>query len=136
MLASMTPCFCTTLRIASRKLSADYDAALAPLGINIAQYFLLRTIGGHEALSLTELGRLAELDRSTAGRNVRVLERMELVGTRRSDADQREALVSLTAAGEALLRDAKPLWDACQQAFKRRLGADKLKALNALLADV
>jgi hypothetical protein len=41
-----------------------------PLGINIAQYSLLRMIQRRQAVSLTELGGIAELDRSTVGRNM------------------------------------------------------------------
>jgi DNA-binding MarR family transcriptional regulator len=128
-----TPCICTNLRLATRKLSAIYDAALEPLGINIAQYFLLRIINNHQAVSLTEVGRLAELDRSTIGRNVRVLERMGLVETGRSEADQREALVSLTRDGRDLMRKAVPIWESCQQSFVSRLGRDKIEALGAVI---
>jgi DNA-binding MarR family transcriptional regulator len=128
-----TPCFCTNLRLATRKLSAIYDAALEPFGINIAQYFLLRTIGQHEAVSFTELARLVELERSTVGRNVRVLERMGLLETTRSDADQRETLVSLTGAGDRLMQGALPVWVQCQQAFIARLGDDKVGAFASAL---
>lgn len=68
------PCYCIVLRRASRRLTAIYDAALAPLGVNLAQFSLLRTIRRTEPVSLTRLGHETELDRSTVGRNVRVLE--------------------------------------------------------------
>jgi DNA-binding MarR family transcriptional regulator len=71
-----SPCYCSLLRTATRKVGAVYDNALAPLGINIAQYSLLRLVEHCQPVSFTELGRIAELDRSTVGRNVRVLERM------------------------------------------------------------
>jgi DNA-binding MarR family transcriptional regulator len=127
------PCFCTNLRLATRRVSAIYDAALAPLGVNIAQYFLLRTLDDHMAMNLTELGQRAELDRSTVGRNVRVLERMGLAVSGRGDKDQREAVVSLTTSGSALVRDALPIWERCQQDMASRLGADKLGTLTQLL---
>lgn len=137
MLACMnTPCLCTDLRQATRRLTELYDAALASLGINIAQYFLLRTIGGYQPVSLTELGRHAELDRSTVGRNVKVLERMELVGTGREGSDLREALVSLTPAGKALLRKATPAWERCQQGVEARLGAGNVEALRTALVRI
>ena len=87
-----TPCYCLALRAAARKATALYDEALAPAGLNLAQYGLMRRIERAGAVSLTELGRMAELDRSTVGRNVKVLERLLLV--RLSPAkDQREAAV-------------------------------------------
>lgn len=72
-------CYCDVLRAATRKTTAIYDAALAPAGVNLAQFSLLRKIQRAGSVSLSELGRLAALDRSTIGRNVRVLQRMELV---------------------------------------------------------
>lgn len=132
----MTPCFCTNLRLATRRLSAAYDAALGSLGINIGQFFLLQTIGAREAVSLTELGQLAELERSTVGRNVRVLERMGLVSTGRGEADQREAVVSLTQAGRERIRAALPIWEETQRTFATRLGAENVAALNDLLESI
>lgn len=129
----MTPCFCTNLRLATRRLSAAYDVALEPLGINIGQFFLLQTIGGRQALSLTDLGRLTELDRSTVGRNVRVLERMGLVESGRGTTDQREALVSLTIKGRTRMKDALPIWEDTQKAFVARLGPEQAEVLNAML---
>jgi len=129
----MTPCFCTNLRLATRRLSAAYDAALEPLGINIGQFFLLQTIGGRQAISLTDLGRLTELDRSTVGRNVRVLERMGLVESGRGETDQREALVSLTIKGRTRVKNALPIWEDTQKTFAARLGAEQVEALNAML---
>jgi DNA-binding MarR family transcriptional regulator len=128
-----TPCACTNLRQASRKLTAIYDEALSPLGINIAQFHLLRTIRRLESLSLTELGRIAELERSTAGRNVRVLERLGLVKIGRSEVDRRGAWVSLSDEGAAVLVAAEPLWERCQDRFAARLGRDELAALERLL---
>ena len=132
----VSPCLCTNLRLATRKVSAIYDAALEPLGINIAQYSLLRVIGDHQPVSLTELARLAELERSTIGRNVRVLQRMGFVQAGRCETDQREALVLLTEAGQALMRQALPLWEACQRDLVSRLGSGTVGALGDLLGAV
>ncbi|RYE33504.1 MAG: MarR family transcriptional regulator [Hyphomicrobiales bacterium] len=124
-------CFCLQLRKAARKIGSRYDAALAPVGINIAQYSLLRTIARREPISLTELGRKLELDRSTMGRNVRVIEKMGLVELGRGE-DQREATVALRYRGHEVLRAAEPLWAHCQEEVGQRLGADRL----GLLADL
>jgi DNA-binding MarR family transcriptional regulator len=124
-------CYCDNLRVAARKVSALYDDALAPFGVNIAQYSLLRKIERLGEPSLTELGRIAELDRSTIGRNVRVLEKDGLVENARGE-DQREALVRLTRRGAELLKRAKPAWDKCQRALEERLGA-QMRALDTLV---
>jgi DNA-binding MarR family transcriptional regulator len=128
-----SPCYCSTLRAAARKATALYDAALAPAGVNVAQYGLLRRIERRGSVSLTELGRLAELDRSTVGRNARVLERLGLVRLAAA-RDQREAAVSLTEKGVETLRIARPMWEDAQLRVEAALGAGGAETLRALAA--
>ena len=126
-----TPCYCAALRAATRKTTALYDEALAPAGIGVAQMSLLRRIKGAGTVSLTELARLADLDRSTVGRNIKVLARMGLVSETGAD-DQRERAVALTEAGRDTLRRARPLWEEAQRRVEAVLGeagADTLRAL-------
>lgn len=113
-------------------MAAFYDEAIAPVGVNIAQFSLMRTIARSAPVTLTELGRLTELDRSTIGRNVRVLEKMKLVALGRGK-DQREATVSLSDAGRKVLEDGAPLWDAAQKALDDRLGVEAMRNLRAAL---
>ncbi|WP_131854082.1 MarR family winged helix-turn-helix transcriptional regulator [Bosea sp. BK604] len=127
-----SPCICTTLRSASRRMAAFYDEVMAPVGVNIAQFSLMRTIKRAEPVTLTELGRLTELDRSTIGRNVRVIEKLGLVTLGRGK-DQREAVVQITEAGQKVLDDGAPLWDGAQQTLDERLGADTMRILRTLL---
>lgn len=129
-----TPCHCARLRRATRRVSAMYDEALAPLGINVAQYSLLRTVRDRGEVSMTELGRLLELDRSTVGRNVRVLSKHGLMEMRRGKDDQREACVALTAQGTDLIKAAAEAWGRSQKAMEERLGKDRLEQLRDLLA--
>lgn len=130
-----SPCYCTVLKAASRRLAAMYDEALEPVGVNIAQFSLLRRIRRAGTVTLTELGRLAELDRSTIGRNVRVLERMGLVALGRGE-DHREAVVSLTPAGHKALDDGEPLWDGVQDAIEARIGGKGVMELLTELRDL
>jgi len=125
-------CYCNTLRIAARKVSAIYDDALAPIGINIAQFGLLRKIERAGTISLTGLGRLSELDRSTIGRNAKVLQRMKLIRTVAGD-DQREAMLTLTKQGARIVSEGAPLWDLAQQRVETALGVEGTAHLRALL---
>jgi DNA-binding MarR family transcriptional regulator len=127
-----THCYCNQLRSSARKLSALYDAALAPAGVTVAQFALLRNIERRQPASLTDLGRRLELDRSTLGRNVRVVERMGLVRFCPGD-DQRKTLVALTPDGEAALQQAIPLWQACQTRVAESLGPDRIGLLSELI---
>ena len=97
-----------------------------------ARLRLLRVLERRGPLSLTELGRLTELDRSTIGRNARLLQRMGLVRLA-PGADQREAVVGLDAGGRQALETAAPLWDGAQARIEASLGADAEDRLRALL---
>ena len=126
-------CHCIVLRQASRKVSSYYDEALAPLGVNIGQFSLLRNIRRLEPISLTELAGKVELDRSTVGRNAKVLERMGLIVIK-PGKDQREAVLTIAEPGRAVLREGAPLWDGVQDAIEARLGPDGARQLRDLLA--
>lgn len=75
------------------------------------------------------------LDRSTLGRNLRVLEGEGLVKLAEG-ADLRNRLVYLTEAGEARLMAALPAWEAAQQRLVERLGEDKRALLVGLLNEL
>lgn len=126
------PCICILLRQAARKTSAIYDETLAPLGINVAQFSLLRKIWRAGSVSLTELARQADLDRSTIGRNVKVLQRMNLIKSAASE-DHRESNVTLTDDGLDLVERGGVLWDKAQQEIETRLGHKGVENLQALL---
>jgi DNA-binding MarR family transcriptional regulator len=126
-------CVGLALRSASRKLTAHYDAALAPAGVSLAQLMLLRRIGQHEPLSLGRLAPITGLDRSTLGRNVRVLKRLGLV-TIRPGADLRQAQLRLSELGQQAFDRAMPLWEEAEAAIRQRLGAAGVAQLEAALA--
>lgn len=132
---SNASCYCIVLRKASRRISALYDEALEPHGINIAQFSAIRTIKRNAPISLTELAHKLDLDRSTVGRNMKVLERMGIVVSE-TGKDQREALLSLTPEGMALLERTDPIWEEVQNQVESRLGPDHARQLGELLAAI
>jgi DNA-binding MarR family transcriptional regulator len=125
-------CYCISIRKAARRVTSIYDDALAPAGVNLAQFSLLRNIERGAPLSLTELGMRTDLDRSTVGRNVRVLERMGVVKTV-AGKDQREATIALSKKGERVLADGAPLWERAQKRIESTLGAEAAAHLRKLL---
>jgi len=128
-------CHCILLRKATRKVSSYYDEALAPLGVNIGQFSLLRNIRRMEPVSLTDLAHKVELDRSTVGRNAKVLERMELIAIGHGE-DQREAVLTIAPKGREILEKGAPLWDGVQDGIEARLGREKAQQLQDLLAEL
>jgi len=120
------------LRQAARKTSAIYDEALAPLGISVAQFSLLRKIARAKTISLTELAGIAELDRSTMGRNAKVLQKLGLIEPASSD-DHRETTIALSNEGYRLVKQGEPLWDQAQKEIEVRLGPKGVEQLQTLL---
>lgn len=127
------PCYSAKLRSASRRLGHRYNAVLAEFGINITQFSLLSMIKRTEPISLTSLAKMMELERSTVGRNVKVLAKMALVELTQGDKDQREVTLKLTQQGRQLLKAALPHWQKVQQEIEDSLGEDQILMLTDLL---
>ncbi|MDN5510187.1 MAG: MarR family winged helix-turn-helix transcriptional regulator, partial [Pseudomonas sp.] len=85
--------------------------------------------------SISSLADAMGLDRSTLGRNLRVLEGEGLVQLVEGD-DLRNRLVVLTATGQERLTAALPAWEAAQQKLIDKLGAEKREMLLALLDEL
>ncbi|WP_191485237.1 MarR family winged helix-turn-helix transcriptional regulator [Pseudomonas sp. FEN] len=130
-----TDCLCISLRRAARGVSRHYDGALDGFGINVAQYSLLCNLKRLDQPSISSLAEAMGLDRSTLGRNLRVLEGDGLVSLTEG-ADQRNRLVRLTDAGVERLVAAQPAWEASQQRLVERLGEEKRATLLALLEEL
>ena len=125
-------CICTHLRRAARGVSRHYDEALEGFGINVAQFSLLRHLQRLDKPSISSLADAMGLDRSTLGRNLKVLEADGLVALAEGD-DLRNRLVLLTELGAARVRDAEPAWEQAQTQLVDNLGADQRDELVRLL---
>jgi DNA-binding MarR family transcriptional regulator len=118
---NLDPCLCTGLRQAALAATKFYDDALQPTGLKITMFRLLRRIGEADAPTMTQLADIVQLDRSTLGRNLRVLERLGLVQLSDGE-DERTKTIELTTAGLRKLEAALPLWANAQRRMKKRLG--------------
>src|ERR1700741_2689109 len=96
------PCLCTSLRQAAHLATEIYDRALEPTGLKITMYRVLRRLSEADQPTISELARIVELDRSSLGRNRRVLQRMKLVKFS-GGWDERAKVVSLTPFGHVTL---------------------------------
>ncbi len=68
-------CVCGRLRRATRALTQLYDDAMAPAGLRITQFSLLRTLERQGPLRITELAAHTLLDRTALSRNLEPLAR-------------------------------------------------------------
>lgn len=121
------------MRRATRAITGLYDAALAPLGITVAQFSLLRNVQWLSEPHLSALAAATGIERSAIGRNLRLLAAAGLVRID-AGADRREKLVRLTPEGMAMIDQAIPLWQRVQDTMEHGLGKEGRTQLFALLA--
>ena len=130
-----TECLCTKLRRAARAVTKIYDDALAGVGLSAAQYSLLRHLQRLDLPSISVLADAMGLDRSTLGRNLKVLQAEGLVDLAGGN-DQRNRLVRLSGSGLARLTAGDKAWRSAQMQVGHYLGEDKRQALLVLLNDL
>lgn len=116
-------CLCANLRRAALALTSRYDEALAPHGLRVTQFSLLRAVERRGGANLGELSQATGLDRSTLGRNLRVLEGLGFVSLSPGE-DLRDRVVSLTRGGRTRLRGAARAWAGVQASLSGALGAE------------
>ena len=107
-------CVCGNLRMAARLVTAHYDAALRPCGIEANQMMMLWVAHADRGQSASQLAHAAGMDQSTASRNLAVLEARGLVASLPSPRDRRRRLVQLTRRGRSTLVRAFPRWQQAQ----------------------
>ncbi len=117
-------CFCTNTRRAALALTALYDQTLAAHGLKVTQFSLLRAVSRSHPRNLTELAAATGLDRSTIGRNLRLLQREGLVALDAGIDDSRDQIVALTTEGQRRVRAATVGWQRAQRTMQSALGAD------------
>ncbi len=128
-------CLCMNLRSAAQRLTRNYDAALAPAGITANQFSLMNLIRTADTPTMKDLAEVSGLDRSTLGRNLRVLEKQRLIAIQVGE-DARTREVTQTESGRQALRRGTPLWRDVQHEFTARLGLEKRAQLQRLLNEL
>jgi len=128
-------CACGRLRRATRALTQRYDDLMAPSGLRVTQFSLLRTIDSAGMCTLSDLAQTLLLDRTALSRTLDPLAERGLVAIA-AGRDARTREVSLTRAGEKALGEAIPHWRPAQAEVARKIGPAKLQALIATLGDI
>jgi DNA-binding MarR family transcriptional regulator len=119
-LATISDSFATVVR--SAQLPRFYELIWARTGLRLdrSAFPLLRRIGEHDGVRLSDLADQMDVDVSTMSRQVRTLERGRLVVRQADAADARASLFTLTPRGERALE---------------RLRQARLEILGEVLAD-
>lgn len=126
-------CLATRVRQLSRIITRVYDDAMRPLGITASQYTLLAQLAARDAITAVEIGHELDIEKSTLSRN---LKRLLALGHINMDppAGRRGRGLHLTAKGQAILKDAFPVWQNSQKKAIAVMGADSRDILDSLLA--
>ena len=121
-------CMCGNLRMASRAVTAIYDAHLAPSGLTSNQLAVLWPIVALEPTPMSEIARNVVMDKTTVSRNVAGLVDAGLVEVRPGE-DGRHRLVSTTARGRHAFATAMHGWEAAQEEVARVFGKVRFTSL-------
>jgi DNA-binding MarR family transcriptional regulator len=128
-------CACGRLRRASRALTQLYDDLMAPSGLRVTQFSLLRTLRRSGTSTLSDLAGTLLLDRTALSRTLDPLAERGLVAIA-PGRDARTREVSLTDAGARAVLDAEPHWRRAQLRVAHRIGSARLEDLIATLREI
>ena len=91
-----------------------YEAKLRPHGLRATQFSVLAALSQKGPTPVHELADFLGLDRTTLARSASLLERNGWVGSKPSQLDAREHVLSLTSEGRDKLEAAFPSWKEAQ----------------------
>lgn len=125
-------CYCIQLRRAASRVTEQYDAALAPVGLTVGQYSLLAHLERLEPGQCQCAGRRDGVGANDPGAHAQACAGSALGdGCGRTRAAQPG--IDTDRGGAEPLEQARPLWRAAQADVEHRLGEDGVAALEALL---
>ncbi len=133
---------CFALYSSSLAMNKVYRKRLAPLGVTYPQYLVLMVLWQQDALTVNGIGALLFLDSATLTPLLKRMEALELVSRTRATSDERQVIVTLTAAGRALRKKAAALSESvrcaagCTAAQAMALNRQLATLREALLANV
>ncbi|HEY9554493.1 MarR family winged helix-turn-helix transcriptional regulator [Allosphingosinicella sp.] len=126
-----TVCACNKLRRSTRIVSALYDEALAPSGLTVAQFSLLRMLQRAGPSSLSDFAAASCYDRTTLNRTLGTLEEKGLIRSE-PGKDRRSRIVSITDEAKQAMRRAQPRWEEAQARVEAALGPDHPRLFEIL----
>lgn len=123
------PCYCGSIRQASRLVTQLYDSALRPSGVKITQFGILRLLVARPGLTTGEIAGALAMDSTTLTRTLKIIQDHAWI-TPVTGSDRRERRWNVTPAGKERMDAALPMWKAAQKEFARMASDVDLDALN------
>src|SRR5271168_2871575 len=130
-LLPVLPCMCGSFRRTARALTQLYEAALRPLALRATQFTILQALSLAGEVSQGRLGEMLAMDSTSLTRTLAIMRRAGWVSEQRGE-DRRERRMRLSAAGEAELKRALPVWEKVQSKLRGKLGKREWKSLLQL----
>lgn len=127
-------CHCYAIRQVSTKITKIYDEALLESGLKITQYAILKYISNLKNTNLNKLSISMGYNRTTLGRNIRILKRKELIYLDKGK-DKRELDIRITKNGLKILNVAAKCWKKINTEITKKLGINKKKMIEEILYD-
>ena len=125
-------CLATRVRQLSRIITRLYDDAMRPLGITASQYTLLAQLASRDGITAVEIGHELDIEKSTLSRNLKRLLALGMI-VMDPPAGRRGRGLHLTPKGQAVLKEAYPVWQATQSRSIAAMGVDTRAKLDDLL---
>jgi DNA-binding MarR family transcriptional regulator len=123
-LSAMENCVCFNLRAVTRAVTRFFDAEVRRLGVRPTQTPILGALQARDGWSMAELSEWLGMERTTLVRNIRPLQRDDLVRARGGGRGGRVEL-SITDKGRATLANTMPAWRAAQGKVIAILGRER-----------
>jgi DNA-binding MarR family transcriptional regulator len=120
-----TPCSCTALRKATRRVSLLYDAALARSGLKTTQRAILAEINRSGPITVGLLAEALVMDPGALAHTLKPLKRDGLVSIDLDPEDRRSRRIALTKRGYLRLTASDESWEKAQRSFDEALGRRK-----------
>ena len=108
---------CFPLYACSREIIKKYKPCLDKLDLTYTQYITMLVLWEKQTLTAKELGEILYLDSGTLTPLLKKLESKGLLSRRRSEADGRNLIITVTDAGTALKEKAMPIPAAVKSGF-------------------
>ena len=128
-------CNCLNIRRASQAVTQIYDEYLEPSGLKVSQFSLLKHIKILAPVSVSNLALKMRLDRTTLVRNIKTIEKKELIEDT-SLPGSRDRQLELTEKGINVLEIGEHHWNKAQEYIMEYMGRDELATLVGLLSKI
>ena len=127
-------CLNFNLRRTARAVTQYYDEALKPTGVKVTQFTILMAIASRTDHSITNIAQLAQVDRTTLTRSLKILASDKFIDIRKAQPGNKRR-VSITPQGIKKMKQIYPYWFRAQRNLAKMLTPQKTRSLRHLLTD-